>query len=51
MAKCVTSGSVTAKPATEPTSAIQRASAASRSRENVSTTSPATTGTQMARLR
>src|SRR6516225_8389663 len=41
---------VTANPATAPTSASQRAAAASRSRCSASTRTPATIGTQMARL-
>ena len=46
--KCSQSGSVTRKPTTAPTSAIQRAAPASRSRPTASTPRPATIGTQMA---
>ena len=48
VSKCRYSGTVTRKPATAPTSAIQRAKPASRSRLKPRTTTPATIGTQIA---
>ncbi len=49
--KWVYSGMVTRKPASAPTSAVQRAFIASRSPPSMSTATPAKMGTQMARER
>src|SRR5512136_1063450 len=49
--KWIHSGSVTSSPTNAPTSAIHRATAASRSRPTARTARPATIGTQMARER
>ena len=51
VSNCVYSGIVTRKPATAPTSAIQRTGPGSRSRPNASASKPATIGTQMERER